>query len=181
MKSYSAIREHTTTYLRLITTELSVAVRKSFQTNGELDVTTAHNILNLEFRELGIEPELLHYTCVLARCQSRIIFGLGTSDDHLARCEDQRGRLGFTYTHDDGRKTLQRGAMTREALDIHTRSEKNRITNLGVILRISRMQRDRLEVKPAIQVDRRDNVLKRRDNAFYCCNVLLFKRERCWR
>lgn len=36
------------THLWLITAELSVAVRKPLQANGELHVTTAHNVLNLK-------------------------------------------------------------------------------------------------------------------------------------
>jgi hypothetical protein len=48
-------------YLRLwlITTKLSVTVCKTLETNWELDVAAAHNILNLEFRKLGVEAKLL--------------------------------------------------------------------------------------------------------------------------
>jgi hypothetical protein len=54
------------TNLRLIARELSMAVCQSFQTDGELDITTAHNILDLEFGELGIETKLLYDSRVLA-------------------------------------------------------------------------------------------------------------------
>ena len=96
------------THLRLVAAELSVAVRKSLQPNGELDVATAHNILDLELGELGVEPKLLHNTCVLARRQPRVVFRLRTRHDHLARREDQRGRLGVADTHDHRRETLQK-------------------------------------------------------------------------
>lgn len=43
------------THLWLITTELTVAICKTFQTNGELHITASHYILDFEFGELGIE------------------------------------------------------------------------------------------------------------------------------
>ena len=95
------------THLRLVAAELSVAVRKTLQADGELDVTTADDVLNLELRELGVEAELLDNTRILARRQPRVVLRLGTGDDHLARREDESGRLGITDTHDHGRKTLQ--------------------------------------------------------------------------
>ena len=53
------------THLRLVTTELPVAVCKPLQANGELDITTTHNVLDLELGELCIKPELLHDPGVL--------------------------------------------------------------------------------------------------------------------
>ena len=100
--------KHEQTHLGLITTELSVAVCKTLQPNGELDVAAANNILDFELGELGVEAELLNDTRVLPRRQSRVIFRLGTRHHHLARGEDKSGSLGVTDTHDDGGKTLTR-------------------------------------------------------------------------
>ena len=103
------MKAHNTTHLRLVGAELSVAVCKTLKTNGELDVTRADDVLNLELRELCVEAELLDDTRVLARRQARIVLGLGTGDDHLARREDEGCRLGVADAHDDGGETLSRG------------------------------------------------------------------------
>ena len=94
------------TYLRLVAAELSVAVRETLKTNGELHVTRADDVLDLELGELGVEPELLDDTRIFAARQTRVVLALRTSDDHLARREDERGGLGVADTHDDGRETL---------------------------------------------------------------------------
>ena len=67
-----------------------------------------------------------------------IILGFGARDHHLARSEDQGGRLGFADTHDDGGETLR------------------------IVLRVSSVQRDRLEIQTAIDIDRRDDVSLRK-------------------
>lgn len=103
-------------YLWLVTAELPVAVRESLQANGELDVTTADDVLDLEFRELCVEAELLHDAGVLAGRETRVVLGLCTGDDHLARGEDEGGRLRVADTHDDGRETLI--TRTREQFDV---------------------------------------------------------------
>ena len=72
-----------TTYLWLITTKLSVAISKTFKTNRKLDVAAADNILNLEFRKLGVKAKLLDNARVFARRQARVVFTLSTSNDHL--------------------------------------------------------------------------------------------------
>jgi hypothetical protein len=46
-------------YLRLITTKLPVAVRKTLQANGELDVTTTHNVLQRQYNTLNSSDVLL--------------------------------------------------------------------------------------------------------------------------
>ena len=93
-------------YLRFIATELSVAISQSLQTNGELDVTAPDNVLDFKLGELGVKAELLHNPRVFTRGETRIVFRLGTSDDHLARRENKGGRLGVTNPHNDGCKTL---------------------------------------------------------------------------
>ena len=52
-----------------------VTRRKAFKTDWELDVARANNVLNLEIRELSVEPELLNDSCVFARCQARVLEG----------------------------------------------------------------------------------------------------------
>jgi hypothetical protein len=92
--------------LGLVRAEVVMARSQALETNGELDVTRSDDVLNLEVGELGVETELLDNTRVFTRSQLRVIFGLGTRDDHLAGCEDQSGGLGLTNTHDDGSETL---------------------------------------------------------------------------
>jgi len=93
-------------YLRFVAAELSVAISQSLQTNGELDVTASDDVLNLKLGELRVKAELLNDPRVFTRREARIIFRLGTSNDHLARRENEGGRLGVANTHDDGCKTL---------------------------------------------------------------------------
>lgn len=92
--------------LRLIGAKVVMARGKTFETDRELDVTGADNILDLEIRELGVETELLNDTGIFARGQLGIVFRLGTSDNHLAGREDEGSCLGLTNTHDNGGKTL---------------------------------------------------------------------------
>ena len=47
--------------------------RKAFETDWELDIARADDVLDLEIRELGVEAELLDDTCVFTRRQSRIL------------------------------------------------------------------------------------------------------------
>src|SRR6266481_4672784 len=75
------IREKT--HLWLIA-KLSVAVCETLDIDLKLDIAAAHDILNLEFRKLGVKAKLLDNARVLARCQARITFTLRTSDDHPA-------------------------------------------------------------------------------------------------
>lgn len=96
--------------LGFIGAEVVMARCKSFQANGEFDITRADDVLDLEVRELGVKSELLNNTSVFARREFRVIFRLGTSNDHLARSKDQSSGLGFTNTHDDGSETLDRNA-----------------------------------------------------------------------
>ena len=98
--------------LGLVRAEHVVTACQAFETDRELDVARADNVLDLEVRELRVEAKLLDDTGVLAAGKLTVIFGLGTSDDHLTRGEDQSSRLGLTDTHDDGGKTL--GTMLAE-------------------------------------------------------------------
>ena len=75
--------DETREQLGLIRAEVVMAGRKTFQTNGELDVTGADNVLDLEVGKLGIETKLLDDTSVLARCKLRVVLRLCTSNHHL--------------------------------------------------------------------------------------------------
>ena len=103
----------------LVRAEHVVTACQAFETDRELDVARADDVLDLEVRELRVEAKLLDDTSVLAAGKLAVVFGLGTSDDHLAGGEDQGGRLGLTDTHDDGGKTLgdmlAEGRMPRRA------------------------------------------------------------------
>ena len=127
-------------YLRLVAAELSVAVRQTLQSYRELDVTASDDILDLEFCKLGVEAELLYNTSIFARRQSRVIFALRTRDDHLARCEDERGGLGFADTHDDCGETL----MCKKRIGVHKYANSSCNTNLWIILCVARMEGNRL-------------------------------------
>lgn len=111
-----------------------MATSQTLQADRELDVTRADDVLDLEVGELGIEAQFLDNTRVLSGCELGIVFRLRTSDDHLARGKYQRGSFGFPDTHDHGRETL------------------------WVVLCISRMKRDSLEVQAAVKVDSSNNV-----------------------
>jgi hypothetical protein len=125
--------------LRLVRRESVMTRGEAFETDRELDVARADNVLDLEVGELGVEAELLDDARVLARSKAAVILALGARDDHLARCEDQSGSLGLADTHDDSSETLR------------------------VVLCIARMKSDGLQIETSRQVDRRDNVLESRD------------------
>ena len=93
--------------LRLIRAEIVMARSQTLKTNGKLDIARSNDILDLEIRELCIESKLLYDSSILSRCKLRVVLGLGSSDHHLARGEDQRSCLWLTDTHDDGSETLE--------------------------------------------------------------------------
>jgi len=69
--------------LRLVRTEIVMARSQTLQTDGKLDITGSDDVLNLEVGELGVETELLDNASILSRRQLGIIFGFGTSNNHL--------------------------------------------------------------------------------------------------
>ena len=93
--------------LGLVGAEVVMAARQTLQTDGELDVARADNVLDLKVRKLCVEPQLLDDSRVFARRQFRVVFRLGTRHDHLAGREDECGGLGFTDAHDDGGESLE--------------------------------------------------------------------------
>jgi hypothetical protein len=137
---------------RLVGAEVVMLGRQTLETNGELDVTRPNDVLNLEVGELGIEAELLDDARVLARGKLRVIFRLCTRDNHLAARKDQRRGLGLANTHDDSGETL--GIVLLRSDQVLSSCTKCGATYLG----IPRMERNRLEIKTAIKIDRRDDV-----------------------
>lgn len=126
--------DETREQLRLVRAEHVMAGGKTFQTNRELDVAGANDVLNLEVGELGVEAELLDDTSVLARSELRVVLRLGASDDHLARGEDQGGGLGLADTHNNSGETL------------------------WVVLSITSVEGNGLQIESAVKVHRGDNV-----------------------
>ena len=58
---------------------------RSGRTNGELDATTANDVLDFELGKLGVESKPLNDTSVLARRQPRGILRVRARNDHLSR------------------------------------------------------------------------------------------------
>lgn len=74
--------------LGFIAGEVSMPVVQSFQSNGELYITRAHNILDLKVLKFYVLESQLHNNFgILPCCQFGLLFTLGTSTNHFARCE----------------------------------------------------------------------------------------------
>ncbi|KAB8339080.1 hypothetical protein FH972_022016 [Carpinus fangiana] len=139
--------------LRLVRAEVIVPHGQAFETDGEADITRSDDILDLEVRELGIEAQFLYDTRILARRQLRIIFRFCASDNHLARCKDQSGCLWIANSHDNGRETLVRGQC-----EFRCKATALGSQYLWVVLGITSVQGNRLEIQAAIEIDGGDNV-----------------------
>lgn len=161
--------------LRLVGAEVVMTRRKAFKTDWELDVARADNILDLEISELSVEAELLNNSCVFARRQARVlelvskhgawditlqgptVLRFGTSDYHLARSKDECSSLRLADAHDDSSETL------------------------WIVLRISCVKRDGLQIETAIEIDRGNDISsntplslkinKRHNKAYTHCKV----------
>ena len=120
--------------LGFVRTKVMMAGSQTLETNGEFDVARSDNVLDLEVGELGVKPKFLDDTGVLSGSKLRVVLRLGTSDNHLARSEDQSGGLGLADTHDNSGETLR------------------------VILSVTGMQSNRLQVKTAVKIDGSDDV-----------------------
>lgn len=104
-----------------------VARSQTLQTDGELDIARADNVLDLEVRELGVEAcdvfvsemlstsllleqlsltKLLNDPGILAASKLGVILRLSASNDHLSAGENEGGCLGLTNTHDDSGESL---------------------------------------------------------------------------
>jgi len=133
--------DETREQLRLVRRESVMAGCKTLETNGEADVAGADNVLNLEVGELGAEPELLDNPRIFTGSKAAVVFRLGTGHNHFSTRKDQGRRLGLANTHDDGSETL------------------------GVVLSVTSVKSDGLEVKASGQVDGSHNVLESRHDA----------------
>ena len=129
-----------------------MARSQTLQADGELDVAGANNVLDLKVGKLCVEAELLDNASIFARRQLRVVFRLGASNDHLARGKDESRSLGLTNAHDDGGETLNH---TSSAKVMNVRSTS---LHLWVVLGITGMQSNRLQIEPAVKVDCSDNV-----------------------
>ncbi len=120
----------------LVGAEHVMAAGQALETDRELDVAGADDVLDLEVRELGVETQLLDDARVLATRKLAVILGLGACHDHLAGSEDQGRRLGLADTHDHRGKTLR------------------------IVLCVACVECDRLEVEAAVEVHRCYDVSK---------------------
>lgn len=142
--------------LWLIRAEVVMLRRKTLQTDWELDVARADNVLDFEVGELGIEPELLDDTSVLARGKLAVVLRLGAGNNHLARGENQCSGLWLTDAHNNSRKALALLAINESQKE--ERQSLRVSMYLWVVFSVSRMKSDRLEVQAAIEVDRGNDV-----------------------
>ena len=109
--------------------------------------------MNLKVGELCVEAKLLNDPSIFARSKTRIVFRFCTGDHHLPRSEDQSSSLGIADTHDDSRETLVDLFSTLDGKILQCGQQY-----LWIVFRITSMQRDRLEVQAAIEIDRGDDV-----------------------
>jgi hypothetical protein len=79
----------------------------------ELDITTADDILDFEFRKFGVKAKLLHDARVLARSQSGVVLRLGVRHNHLPRGKNKCSCFGVANPHDDSGETLSIKSSTR--------------------------------------------------------------------
>lgn len=106
------------------------------------------------YGELCVEPQLLDNPRIFAGSEAAIIFRLGTSHNHLSTGKDQCRCFRLTNTHDDGSETL------------------------GVVLGVSCVQGDGLEVKTSGEVDGSHDVLKSWDDARWNLAILGIRSSR---
>ena len=114
------------------------------QVDGELDIGTPHDVLDLEMLELDMVSQFLvfsiscifwetfHYLDdpgIFPGSNATLVFGLGSGAHHLPRSEHQGRGLGLPQPHDDRRESP------------------------GVVLGVSGLQGNVLQVQGAVQVD----------------------------
>jgi hypothetical protein len=136
------------THPRFIQAELSAGVYDPLQANGELDVAAAHDVLDLGVSELGVEAELPD--------DARVLVGESSSD--LAPV---MARLSTVVL---GLRMRMMTAAKRYKSSYESASEQHDVLDhlyLGVVLGVAGMQRDRLQVEPAAEVDGGDDVPER--------------------
>ena len=130
---------------------------QTLETNRKLDVARADNVLDLEIRKLGVEPELLDDARILARGKFAVVFALCARHHHFARGENEGRGFGLADAHDDGCESLRAHALLAQAFRTRELPRQCKMY-LWVVLGIARVQRNRLEIQPTIEVDGGDNV-----------------------
>jgi hypothetical protein len=93
--------------LGFVGAEVVMLGSETLETDRELDVARADNVLDLKVGELGVEAKLLDDASVLARRKLRVILRLCAGDDHLAAGEDEGRGLGLANAHDNSSETLR--------------------------------------------------------------------------
>jgi len=106
---------------------LMFGVEEPFQSDGEFDIHGGQQVDNLEISELNVEIQVLEDLGELSHSQFSVIHGLGTHANHFSRSVDQSGSLRVSQPHNDGRESL------------------------GIVLGITSLQGDQLEIDGAIQ------------------------------
>jgi len=120
--------------LWLVRAKVVMLASQTLQSDGEFDIARPNDVLNLEVGKLGVETKLLDNASVFTACKFAVVFGFGACDNHLARSKDQSSCLWITDTHDDGRESL------------------------WIVLGISSVQRNGLEIKSAVEIYGGDQV-----------------------
>jgi hypothetical protein len=92
------------------------------------------------YGELCVEPQLLDNPRIFAGSEAAVVLRLGTSHNHLSTRKDQSSRLGLANTHDDSGETLR------------------------VVLSVTSVKSDSLQIETSREVDGCHNVLEGRHN-----------------
>lgn len=121
----------------LVAAEVGVMGLQTLKRDGKSNIARSDYVVHLEVEELRSEAKFHDDAGELASGQSAIRLALVACDNHLACSEDERGGLGISDAHDDGGEAL------------------------GIVLGITGVQRDGLQVKHAVHIDRTKNVLQR--------------------
>lgn len=122
--------------LRLIRRIIAMRFMQPLQPNQHLAVAAPHDVLDLPFLELGLEPLLLHDASEFPGCQLGVVFRLGAGDDDATRREDQGRGSGIADADDYGGEAL------------------------FVVLGVARLAGENVEVDSAAKVEGGNDVLQ---------------------
>lgn len=130
--------------LGLVSTEIGMLSVQAFQADAEFDITGTHDVLNLEVLELycWVSDLLDHFGIHACSC-FRLFLTFGTSNDHLARTENEGCGLRITNSDDDSCETF------------------------GIVFGISAIESDFSQVKLCSEICRGNDVLKLRGGALH--------------
>lgn len=85
-----------------------MGIGKALEADGESNVAGAHDVLDLEIGELGVEAELLDDAGIFAGSKLGVVLRLCAGDHHLARGKNECSSLGLSDTHDDSSESLEK-------------------------------------------------------------------------